>query len=350
MSILAAAPASAHPRGDDLDAVFADTAPSVRDVFLDGVELRPGVTANIHLRILSNPRGDRGRRAIVAVHGASSTASSLVALGETVLASSNDKDGGERVGRYIAVDLPGHGESPPPVGALFGELSLADYVAALLGTLDRLKSREIETTTLIGHSMGGAVVLLTQQSLVSRGSSLKDAYGVKHVVGLAPAAWPPGVPCALRDNPGFGASLAPFQVVSPVLGPALEVTPEAYLGLAWSRPDGSFASNAPPPAEVAARGWVAPESLTAVGGVIGVPTPLDTGIFGSHLGTRFDMVSFQNDTLVPAAENEVLYRHLTGESPEGVWMRVDGANAVHGLPISDPAGMLAALEGRVKLR
>jgi hypothetical protein len=63
-----------------------------------------------------------------------------LALGETILASSSDEDGGERVSRYIAVDLPGHGESPPRVCALFGELMLADYVAALLGTLDRLKA------------------------------------------------------------------------------------------------------------------------------------------------------------------------------------------------------------------
>jgi pimeloyl-ACP methyl ester carboxylesterase len=347
MSILAAAPASDHPRGDDLDDVFAGTAPSVHDVFLDGVELRPGVTAKIHLRILSNPRGDGGHRAIVAVPGACCTANALVALGETVLASSDDNDGGERARWYIAVDLPGHGESPPPVGALFGELSLADYVAAVLGTLDRLKSREIETTTLIGHSMGGGVVLLTQQTLVSRGSSLRKAYGVKHVIGLAPGSYPPGVPCSMRDNPQFGESLAPFQIVGPELGPALVIPPEAFLGMTWSKPDGSLGLNAPSPAEIATRNWIAPESLTAVGGVV-APAPLDTGIFAEDRGTKLTVISFEHDTLVRPAENEALYQYVTGESPERGWTRIDGANAVHGLPISDPAAMLAAVKGRVK--
>jgi pimeloyl-ACP methyl ester carboxylesterase len=350
MTIPTVTPASARPRGDDLDAVLADPAPSARDVFLEGVELRPGVTADIHLRILSNPRGAPSRKAIVAVHGASSTASSMIALGETLLASPDDGDSGERAYRYVAVDLPGHGESPPPVGALFGELSLADYSAALLGTLDRLKSRGVEATTLIGHSMGGAVVLLSQQSLVSRGSSFKDAYGVEHVVGLAPAAWPQGVPCAIAQDPQFGASLTPFQTVSPVLGPVLVVPSEGYLGLAWSRPDGSIAPEAPPTAEIAARGWASPESLTAVGGLVGAPAPLDAGIFRSDLGTRLDVVSFQHDTLVRPSENEALYQHVTGASPERGWTRIDGPNAVHGLPISNPAAMLAAVEGRVELR
>ena len=69
---------------------------------------------------------------------------------------------------------------------------------------------------------------------------------------------------------------------------------------------------------------------------------------GFLIRSMADMVSFQNDTLVPPVENEALFRHLTGESPEGGWTRVDGANAVHGLPISDPAAMLAAVKGRVK--
>jgi pimeloyl-ACP methyl ester carboxylesterase len=337
--------AAAH---DDLDHAFADTAPSARDVFLDGVELRPGVTAKIHLRILSSPRADGGRRAIVALHGAASTANSLVDLGETILASSSSEDGGERVGRYIAIDLPGHGESPLPVGALFGELSLADYVAALLGTLDRLESREIETVTLIGHSMGGAVVMLTQQHLVSRGSSLRKAYGVKHAIGLAPAGWPPGVPCSMRDNPGFAESLTPFQVVSAELGPALVCTPEAYLGMAWTRPDGTLSPGAPSPAEIAARRWVAPESLTAIGGLVAGPTALDKGIFGSDHGTKLDVISFEHDTLVPPPENEATFQYVTGESPEHGWARIDGPNAVHSLPSSDPAAMVKAVAGRVK--
>lgn len=119
--------------------------------------------------------------------------------------------------------------------------------------------------------------------------------------------------------------------------------------MAWSKPDGTLGANAPPVAEIASRGWVAPESLTAIGGLVGAPAALDKGIFGSDHGTKLNIVSFEHDTLCRPAENEATYQYVTGESPERGWARIDGANAVHGLPISDPAAMLAALEGRMTL-
>jgi pimeloyl-ACP methyl ester carboxylesterase len=352
-SLVAASPASAHHQGDDLDDVFAHSAPSARDVFLNDVELRPGVTADIHLRVLSNPGPGCGRKAIVAVHGAATTANSLVGLGEAILASSDD-DGRARACRFIAVDLPGHGESPPPVGTLFGALSVDDYAAALLGTLDRLQDRGIHTTTLMGHSMGGMVVQLAQQSLVDSDSSLRDAYHVKQVVLLAPAAWPGAISCALCQNEQFGAVLGQFVSFDPVLGPVAQIPPAVWPALVFSRLDGTLASNASTPEEVVALGYDSAESLTALGELLGGPsTPrarLDPGIFGRDFGTKLDVVSFQNDTLVLPVENEALYQYVTGESPEHGFTTVHGANATHGLPISDPAAILGALHGRVTFR
>jgi len=355
-SLLAASPASAHPPGDDLGDVFADGAPAVADVYVDGVELRPGVTADIHLRVLSDTRRECGRKAIVAIPGAACTANTLVGLGEELLTSIGDGDGGgdgrERACRFIAVDLPGHGESPPPVGALFGELTPEDYAAAVVGTLDRLQDSGIRTTTLMGHSQGGAVTHLVQQSLIDRGSSLRDAFDVKHVVLFAPAAWPGDIPCAVCQNQQVGAALGQFATFDPVLGPVVQLPPAVYLALAFSRPDGTVATNGPTPEEVAARGYVSAESVTALARLLGAPSiprvTFDPGIFARDLGTKLDIVSFQQDTLVLPAENEALYQYVTGESPEKGWTMVEGDNAVHGQPISDPAGMLAALEGRVK--
>jgi pimeloyl-ACP methyl ester carboxylesterase len=283
----------------------------------------------------------------VAVPGAACSASTLVGLGEAILASSGD-DGGEPACWFVAVDLPAHGESPPPVGALFGDLHFSDYPAALLGTLDRLEARGIDTTTLIGHSLGGAVVLLAQQRLVDAGSSLRAAYGVKHLVGLAPGAWPQGIPCAICQNPQIGAALGQFAVDDPVLGPALELPVPVWLGFVFSELNGTLAPHAPSPAEVVSLGYDSPESMTVIGEDFGAPTPLGPGIFGHGSGTKLDVISFQNDTLVPPPEGEALYQYLTGESPETGWTLVaDGGDAVHGMPISDPAEMLAALEGRV---
>src|SRR5262249_52298588 len=159
---------------------------------------RPGVTADIHLRVLHDPRA--GHEAIVAVHGASVTANSLADAGKLILASPD-----ARARWFVSIDLPGHGKSAPPVGALFGDLGLQDYAAAVLGTLDRLKERGIQARTLIGHSMGGATVLLTQNTLVHRGQSLREAYDVEHVVALAPGSWVPDITPAITGNPDIGA-------------------------------------------------------------------------------------------------------------------------------------------------
>jgi pimeloyl-ACP methyl ester carboxylesterase len=349
-SLLAASPASADPEAHDLDDAFANRTPSARDVLLKHVELHPGVTADIHLRVLSRPGTGCGRNAMVAVHGSNTNASSLEDLGDALLASSDD--GAERACRFIAVDLPGHGESSLPVGTLYGDLSLEDYAAAVLGTLDRLEDRGIHTTTLMGHSMGGGVVVLAQQSLVANGSSLRDAYDVRHVVLFAPAIWPPGISCAICQNTQLGAIIGPFESDGPVLGPALQLSPAAFVALTWSRPDGTLAPDAPNAAQVDAAGGVSPESLTAIGNLLNTPAPLpvDSGIFGRDFGSKLNVVSFENDTVVLPTESEALHRHLTGESSDRGWTRVDGANAVHGMPISDPVGMLAALEGRVNFR
>jgi pimeloyl-ACP methyl ester carboxylesterase len=328
----------------DLASAFAGAAPGGEDVFLDDVDLHPGVTATLHLRVLGSPSRGCGGEAMVAVHGAATTANSLVDLGAAVLSS----PGGERYCWFVSVDLPGHGLSPQPVGALLGDLSLDDYAAAVLGTLDRIGGAGVHTTTLMGHSMGGAVVSLTQQRLVDAGSSLRDAYGVDHVVLLAPGTWPPGVSCALCQNQQFGASLAQFETDGPVLGPVIQLPPAVLLAFAWSQPSGALAPDAPTPAEITANGWSAPESLTAIGELIGAPTPLAPGIFAPQLGTDLDVISFQDDTLILPPESEAMFQYVTGESPDRGWTTIDGPDAVHGMPITDASAMLAALHGRMR--
>jgi pimeloyl-ACP methyl ester carboxylesterase len=330
----------------DLHTAFADNAPAEQDVFLKGVELRPGVTADVHLRVLHDPRA--GREAIVAIHGASTTASGLVNLGKTLLASN-----GARARWFVAIDQVGHGKSPPPVGAVFGELGLQDYVATVLGTLARLKEVGLRATTLMGHSMGGATVLLTQQTLVQRGQSLREAYGVEHVVALAPAGWLPDATPAITQNAALGAAFEKFQGVDPTLGPCLRIDAEALLMLAWGRPDGSLPPGAPSVAQVADAGWVAPEAAVAIGNLMGAPNlpraVFDAGTFVKSRGTRLSIVSFQHDILIMPDENKALYAYVTGENPDQGWARIDGADATHGMPITQPAEMLAALEGRLTI-
>src|SRR5688572_5933064 len=54
--------------------------------------------------------------------------------------------------RVIVPDLFGHGESAKPMG----DYSLSSHAATLRDLLDRL---EIETVTLVGHSLGGGIAM-----------------------------------------------------------------------------------------------------------------------------------------------------------------------------------------------
>jgi pimeloyl-ACP methyl ester carboxylesterase len=53
--------------------------------------------------------------------------------------------------RVLAVDLPGHGQAPPP-----GRRSVPDYASAVRGMLDALG---VARAVVAGHSMGGAIAL-----------------------------------------------------------------------------------------------------------------------------------------------------------------------------------------------
>ncbi|MDG1265550.1 MAG: alpha/beta hydrolase [Ilumatobacter sp.] len=52
----------------------------------------------------------------------------------------------------LAVDLPGHGTSAPPIGGLH------DDAAAVTSLLDHLAARDAGRVALVGHSYGGAVI------------------------------------------------------------------------------------------------------------------------------------------------------------------------------------------------
>ena len=80
--------------------------------------------------------------------------------------------------------MPGRGGTSQPTGLWFGALGVQDYVAAVLGAFDQLKALHIRPVTMFAHSLGGVLVQQAQQRLVSQGTDLRTAYGVKDVVLL----------------------------------------------------------------------------------------------------------------------------------------------------------------------
>jgi pimeloyl-ACP methyl ester carboxylesterase len=81
----------------------------------------------------------------------------------------------------IAIDLPGFGESDRPGPTTF-RYDAAGYLDTIIGVLDVLG---IERATLMGHSMGGGLVLYTAARRPER---------VEKVVALAPLCYPYPLP------------------------------------------------------------------------------------------------------------------------------------------------------------
>jgi len=101
-------------------------------------------------------------------------------------------------GRVLTVDLKGFGDAPKPEDGRYAPGDLADLVVALLRELD------LRNVTLIGHSLGGGVALLTALRLHDSG---EDRLARLVLIG-SPAyrqKLPPLVP--LSKVPGLTAPL-----------------------------------------------------------------------------------------------------------------------------------------------
>ncbi|MFG1603188.1 alpha/beta fold hydrolase [Actinoplanes sp. NPDC049265] len=121
-------------------------------------------------------------RAVVLVHGNSSSATTWHPL--------MSGDFGRRF-RCIALDLPGHGQSPPatdPAG-----YSLPGYAAVLTGFVRELG---LDRPIVVGWSLGGQIVM-------EAAPQLPDASGFV-IFGAPPVASPAQMAEAFRPNPALG--------------------------------------------------------------------------------------------------------------------------------------------------
>jgi pimeloyl-ACP methyl ester carboxylesterase len=325
-------------------AAAADPAPVSSDILLSNVELRPGVAGDVHLHVTSSPNPHCQGRSILAVHGALSDAASWENFAQAAFAAPH---GDNTVCRFVAIDLPGHGQSSVPAGILFGDITLHDYVSAVAAALDHLADQGLGVNTVMGHSQGGMVLQLLQQRLVDEGSSLRSAYDVRRATLLA-AVPPRAIPWAFPTNPG-AAVLGQFVSFDPALGVHVSVPSEVWRPLVFSTPTGALAANAPSVEEITARGYASPEPIATLAELLGTPPfarpDVAAGIFAPGLGTQLDVVSFENDAIIRPNESGPQYMYLTGQSTSHGFTVVHGADATHGLIISNPREILDALQG-----
>lgn len=334
-----------EPTGPSVDAVsqarMAGAPATDFDLVLDDVELRPGATADIHVRVGMNearPCRDPARTALL-VHGVNATAASWDPFVEAFF----EGDATDQLCLVAAMDHAGHGKSGLPVGSvLFGELTVQDYARTLTGVLERLRSRGIRPSILMGHSQGTSTIQTVQEMLLAKGESLEERYGVRDVVFL-------GTQGPAQLQAGF---LLPEEEVAAVIGSLLTTTPEKgtfvqgpptlYQDLWFINLDLVLSSKAPSLEEIEENGWHSDVPLFATlqaAGQDGFTTPpVRSGAFRSDHGTTLHNVDFADDPWALTPRAREIHEYLTGDpSLSGFVSLSDPVNeAVHAYMTTHP--------------
>jgi pimeloyl-ACP methyl ester carboxylesterase len=309
------------------------------------VSLRGTGSATIHASIFSNPTANRGVITILAVHGLVERGSMFAPLASAIYADSTLN---KVVKRIVAIDLVGHGDSSPPTlpsPLKFSDLAIEDNISTVIQAIDKLRAAHLGAQVIMGHSMGGLAVQGVQEALLAQGSSL-----AKHgVFGAILIAAVPNGGSVWTQGPA--ADLSAFIVNDPVLGVILDL-PAALGPFAggFTTLAGTIAPNAPSAATFIANDWIAPEPITTLGELVGVnPTTrpfVRQNAFALRNGTILTVLSFSQDVLVPAIDQDDLYRYLTGLPSTGVtlYRPIVADDAVHSMFVSNPTGLLTALK------
>jgi pimeloyl-ACP methyl ester carboxylesterase len=312
------------------------------------VTLRGSSPVKIHAHVWSG--GSIFGATVLAVHGLSETGATYGPLATAIL---NDRLLRFRVRRVIAIDMPGHGESAFPDsanGVKFGDLAIEDYVGVVIDSIRALRQQGYAPSVLIGHSMGGLEVQAAQETLLAQSSSLARL-GIRRALLLAPVP-PHGNPWTVPPS----GDLSPLIMNDPERGAYLQVPPEVFIAQSFGKRDGTLATTTPSVDEVVAAGYIGPEPVNVLLQLVEQTVPLPDGgsftparprvredAFRPRNGTTLELASFSQDLLVHAEDLALLYPYLTGDDRGRSYDAVVGDDAVHGMFVADPAGVLDEL-------
>jgi pimeloyl-ACP methyl ester carboxylesterase len=316
------------------------TIQSDHSLLLPDVGLRPGATADIHIRVFVNERlpcRDPLRTALF-IHGVNATAASWESFARAFFTGARE----DQLCLVAAVDHAGHGGSGLPRGMLFGELMIEDYARSVMEVLDRLSAEDIRLGILVGHSQGTSTIQTIQQMLAQEGTNLRQRFGVRDVVFLG-AQGPREMRAGFLQPPEVVADvLAPLVATTPEKGTFFLGPPEVYQSAWFSNLSLELSSAAPSVETIAANGWNEDMPLFAVlqaAGQGGFDTPsVAPGLLGTGSGTRLHFIDFADDqwSLTPRARE--IHEYLTGDaSLAGFVTLSDPRNeAVHSYMVSHP--------------
>jgi len=315
---------------------------------LVSVSLPGGGIVDIKIDNFENPRKNSGNKTLLAVHGLAHTGRTFEPLANEVF----KKTGSDKIGRVLALNFPGRNGSGLPSNKQFGDLTIEDYTAVLLGVLDQLpKQTKIES--IVGHSMGGLIVQTAQNSLRSTGTSLQKEYGIKNVYLLAPSI-PNPLPWLFADL-GAASQIAAILVSldDPILGSHLRLLSSdpaeqaqllgIWFSIFFTNSLGEFATGTPFTTALESN-YVSNEALIMtlqLLGSNGFARPLvNPGIFNKRVQKCFRIVSFSEDLGVPGEnllrEYQNLDTFLTGNAQSKNVVFIDADDAVHDMFLANP--------------
>ena len=307
-------------------------------IMVSDIEFQPGVTIDINVNVYVNENAhnwaDHGK--IFAVEGMAHTANCWKPFAEELFLRTDPQ---LEINEFYAIDMPGRGGSGLPQGLnslgntfLLDQMYIEDYLAVIEGVVSYLNNElNVHPTTIMGHSLGGLEVIMLQNKLINEGTNLRKAFGFKNAVLLAPAV-PAPLDWAFVSGTG-GSALLAYVAYIPGRGTMLDLVspPNCY---AWpyiffTNTCCYFAPNmvpgAPSPPEVIAKGYNAMEPGPLCLQIAGMPIPpgmpypykprveADPNIFKPKHGVQLTIVADEFDKMMFPAEEEVLYKYLTGD-------------------------------------
>jgi pimeloyl-ACP methyl ester carboxylesterase len=320
---------------------FADET----DVYFN-VSVRTTGSATIHANVYNNP-AKKGVTTILAVHGLTGTGNIWKPLTDAMFA---DATLGNAVKRVIAIDLIGHGESSLPTlpaGVRFQDLTIEDNVGTVIQSIDYLRSHNLGAQVILGHSMGGLAIQAAQEALLASNSSLS-----KHgIVGAILISAVPARGTVWTQPPP--SDVTPYLVTNnATLGVYLDLPAAvAQQAATWRNLMGVVVSDVPSVATIDQNDWVGIEPITTLLELTGTTSPqwrpaARQNAFAIRNGTVLSVISMSQDILTPAADQDDLYLYLTGSSGP-LYRPVVAADAVHGMLMSNPTGLITAIRNGV---
>ena len=319
------------------------------------VPLPGGGIVDVKIDHYENPNKNSGNKTLLAVHGLGHTGKTFEPLANELF----KKTRRDKIDRVLALNFPGRNGSGLPSNKQFGDLTVEDYTAVLLGVLDQLP-KQIKIESIVGHSMGGLITLTAQNSLITNGTSLEKEYGIKNVYLLTPSI-PNPLPWLFADS-GAASQIAALllSLDDPILGDYLQVLSSdpaeqatlfgIWLTIFFANRVGEFVAGTPFTTALAAN-YASNEALIMTLQLLGsngfVRPFVNPGIFNRRVQKCFRIVSFSEDLGVPGEdllqEHQDLYTFLTGNPRSENVVFIEAPNAVHDMYIANPPEVAKAI-------